>query len=131
VKRSLCVLAIVLISCLGRGGDVMRRKAIFTKGWSMAGPVKSLVAGYYIETGRFPSSNDEARVDAQTELSGKYVSSIVIGPGGVITVTYTGDPELEGKTLVLTPAIVGDGRTMNWSCREGTMPAEYRADQCK
>jgi len=131
MKRAIFVLAIVLVSCMGREKDTMLRKAIVTKGWSMAGAVKSFVAGYYIETGRLPSSNEEARVDAQTTLNGQYVSSIAIGPQGVVTVTYTGEPALEGKTLVLTPSIPSNARTMTWSCNEGTVSAEYRPVQCK
>ncbi len=132
MRRTFCAFAILVVSCLGReGGDTMRRKAIVTKGWSMAGEVKTLVAAHYVETGRLPSSNEEARIDAQTPLSGQYVSSIAVGPEGVVTVTYKGDAALEGKTLVLTPSIPGDARTINWSCREGTVQQEYRPVQCQ
>ncbi|MBV8518878.1 MAG: pilin [Acidobacteria bacterium] len=97
-------------------------------GISMAGTVKTFVSAFYAETGRLPSSNAEAHV-AEVPLSGPYVSSVAIAPGGVVVVTFTADSHLTGKTLELTPAIDGSGLT--WSCKGGTVPAEYRPPLCR
>ncbi|MCK9502644.1 MAG: pilin [Porticoccaceae bacterium] len=63
----------------------------------------------------------------------QYVSSVVNGTDGVITATATntGNGEVDGQTITLTPTIVeADGVITVWVC-EGTIPAQFRPGSCQ
>ena len=59
------------------------------------------------------------------------MSSIAIGPGGTITIAYTGDASLEGKTMVMTPTSLANDYATVWSCAGGTMSRDDRPDVCR
>ena len=89
-------------------------KAKASEGLALATTAKVSVSEYFSINGSFPNSNEEA---SYTAASGTNIESVVIGAGGVITVTYNeaaGEP-LKDKTLVLTPS--DDGSTIGWACK--------------
>jgi type IV pilus assembly protein PilA len=65
-----------------------------TEGLTLADSWKTAVAEFYANYGSFPSSytttGDASDVAMQAASSGKYVSSITVGPGGQIWITYAG-----------------------------------------
>ena len=100
-------------------------------GIALAANAKIGVTTYQSENGQFPSSNAQARLPAPEQLTDRYVSSIAIGPQGVITVTYKNEQPLLGRTLVITPTVIEGGYSITWSCRGGTLPVELRPETCR
>src|ERR1700727_2432821 len=102
-------------------------RAKVTEGIGLADAVKTSVSEAY-------ESGDAAGVATlvtnwtATSVSSKYVTSIGVTAGGVITVTYSGVvPQLLNKTLVLTPSIgnqalsnAGLQGSVDWACATAT-----------
>ncbi len=100
-----------------------------TEGLSLANAAKIAVAEAFQASGAVPTSNAEAGIAAT--ISSKYVTSVVVGAGGVITVTYNtatgGIPELgAGNTIVLSPYVGGAAMVagaqgpVDWACAGAT-----------
>ncbi len=63
----------------------------------------------------------------------KYVKSVATDGSGVIIVTATGfgDPEIDDKTITLTPSTLTIGQPISsWTCG-GSIPAKFRPGSCK
>jgi type IV pilus assembly protein PilA len=89
-------------------------RAQVSEGLSLASGAKTAVAEYAIVKGEFPASSDDAGIDA---MSGKYVDTVEVSDGGVITATF-GDgahTNLETGKLFLTPDKSRDG-SITWAC---------------
>jgi type IV pilus assembly protein PilA len=126
--RVVIVCALLAGVAAGCGKSKYESMAAVASGLSMASTVKTFVSAFYDETGRLPSSNAEAHVDG-VPLSGPYVSSVEIHPKGVVVVTFTGDSNIRGKTLELAPTAYG--ASLSWSCRGGSIGAQYRPEPCR
>ena len=104
-------------------------RARVSEGVNLASAAKTGVAEYYNTSSpqAWPTSNASAGV-ADT-ISSTYVSSVGVGTGGVITVTYRslGASDATG-TITLTPS-AGSG-SVTWACG-GTLPARYRPANCR
>jgi type IV pilus assembly protein PilA len=102
-------------------------RAKVTEGIGLADAVKTSVSEAY-------ESGDAAGVATlvsnwtATSVASKYVASIGLTAGGVITVVYSGIvPQISGKTLVLTPSIGNTALTtaglqgsVDWACATAT-----------
>ena len=106
-------------------------QAVVVTGLGLAARAKIAVAAFHAENGRFPTSNAEIGLPGGAPIDDRYVSGLAIGPKGLITVTYRGDPAIEGKTIVLVPVAIDDGAAINWSCSGGTVPAGLRPEPCR
>ena len=121
------------------------------EGLTLAMDAKNRVQiGYY--------DNDMAGVTSETAsfvfVPTKYVSTLVIAPTGVITVTFNGAviPQIGGQTVIFTPSIgnlalaVGQAGHIDWACASattgtatsrglpvnaGTLPSRYVPTECK
>ncbi|MDR1076830.1 MAG: pilin [Xanthomonadaceae bacterium] len=103
---------------------------------SLMTPAKLGVSEYYADRGEWPTSNDEAGLATDTDINSKYVASVGVGDGGVITVTFAGaapaHASIWGKTLVFTPTASGADRPVDWNCKlDGTLEAKYRPASCR
>src|SRR5688500_14087025 len=59
-----------------------------TEGLNLASAVKAGVAESFANTGTWPTGLTTAGGDNATPPSGKYVTSVTVGAGGAITITY-------------------------------------------
>ncbi|MFN3965989.1 MAG: pilin [Silanimonas lenta] len=104
-----------------------------SEGLGLAAGAKTAVAEGYTATGAFPTTNAAAGLAAAASITGNAVSSVEVGAGGAITVTYNntlgGSPSANGTTIVLTPTLTDGGIT--WNCTGGSMPAKYRPANCR
>ncbi len=104
-------------------------RAKVTEGMNLAMDAKNKVQiGYYDNDMRGVASAAASYVFSPT----KYVSSIVIAPNGIITITFDGAsiPQIAGQQLVLTPSInvggvqtplgIGQRGNIDWSCASAT-----------
>lgn len=112
-------------------------RAKVSEGLGLASAVKGAVGEAYQAASAAPANNAAAGVAAA--IASKYVESILVGAGGVITVTYDTAaghlPELTGANIIrLTPyindgaavvtlavaAAAGTTGTMDWACAGAT-----------
>jgi len=100
-----------------------------SEGASLAGAAKTAVDVYFSETGSLsstPGTPASLGLASPNSYSAKYVSSITVAPGGVITVQLTGIPELgtaSGDNFVYSP--INRGANLEWAVVVGTLPAKY------
>ena len=104
-----------------------------TEGLGLASMVKTAVAETVQSTGTMPTTNASAGVGAT--IASKYVTSVVVGTSGVITVTYnataTGLPSGE-NLIAFTPTL--SGGAVDWDCRgpaASQVPARFRPANCR
>jgi len=104
-------------------------QAYAAEGFNLASMAKMGVAEYYMSMGKYPNNNQEAGLPAPSDIRGDAVSSVEVGEGGVITVTYNQFVG-EGQTLILRPTSSGGGPIV-WECKGGTLPAQLRPAHCQ
>lgn len=93
-----------------------------------AAVVKNHVGEYSLAKERLPSSYADLGL---ARAPASQYASVSLNQGGVITVTFTqSNSTLAGKTIVLTPTIVG-GVGLEWDCRGGTLSPRYRPTACR
>lgn len=103
------------------------RQAYATEGLELANAAKIAVTEYYLSEGTSPSSNALAGVSAT--IQGQAVQSILIGAGGIITITFNSKVDLN-KTIVLTPDF--DTGAIKWDCKtSSTLAPQYRPSACR
>ncbi len=103
------------------------------EGLAMASPVKPAIAEFFLAKGYLPHSNGSIGLAVSTNFRGSYVSGIDVGTTipGVITITYSADANIAGKTVTLTPSTAALG-SIQWVCAAGTtMPTRYMPNACR
>ena len=101
------------------------------EGLVLVAGAKTSVSETQLSTGTIPTNNAEAGLAPANQITGKHVASVAVGAGSVITITYTGDPAIAGRTLVFTPQ--GNGARQVWECLTGpsTVDLKYRPSICR
>ena len=87
---------------------------------------KAAVAEYYMDRGEFPIDNATAGMSEGSEITGKFVKSVVID-AGVITVRLEGD--LGRGILVFTPT--DPGGYVDWQCSSPDMSPKFLPEECR
>lgn len=101
-----------------------------SEGLNLAGGAKSRVEETRIGLGRYPANHLSYGLAAPASISGNNVAQVQVGANGAITVTYTNDTAITGKTLSLRPTITGG--SIRWSCTsDGTVLPQYRPANCR
>lgn len=92
-------------------------RAQVTEGLNLASSAKAAVSETFGSNGEWPDSNAEAGLSDAANIKGKYVTSVAVGTGGSITITYGGQANqaIDGMTLALNPytSLSGD---ISWVC---------------
>jgi type IV pilus assembly protein PilA len=92
-------------------------RAQVSEGLTLASAAKSAIAETYGSNGTWPGTNAAAGLDVAANIKGKYVTSITVGAGGVVTIAYGGqaNAKILTSTLFLTPytSLNGD---VAWVC---------------
>ena len=83
----------------------------------LASGAKTAVAEYAMVKGDFPANNGDAGLEDKGTIKGKYVDTVEVGDGGVITATFGDDAhtELKDHELFLTPGGLDSG-SITWAC---------------
>lgn len=90
-----------------------------TEGITLAYSVRTNISDLWASQGILPENNTDANLPQPGSIGGRYVESVGIGVGGLITVTMKSSGNyLAGKTFVLAPSVVGGA--LNWVCKTGT-----------
>lgn len=103
-----------------------------SEGISVAGTARAAVWEYASNHGNLPSSNPDAGLPLPTDISGKYVSQVEVGVGGIeVTFGKDANSAINGATLVIQPSLASDASSVNWACSEGTLSPKYRPTRCR
>jgi type IV pilus assembly protein PilA len=95
-------------------------RAQVSEGLSLSSGGKAAVAEFYQDSGVFPNNNAEAGLEVSTNISGKYVTQVVVGAqDGVITVTYGGDANANILNAMLTLSATDNTGSIEWACADG------------
>jgi type IV pilus assembly protein PilA len=97
-------------------------RAKVSEGLQLSAGAKTAVAEYYSAKGAWPSTNDMAGLAADADIKGNNVTSVGVGAGGVITITYTGLSTStcgSATTVTLTPASTATGGAVTWTGASG------------
>lgn len=97
-------------------------RAQVTEGLNLASAAKAAIAESYSSNGAWPTSNSSAGLDTSTNITGKYVTSVAVGAGGQITITYgqQASTPISTRTLQLTPYTSPNG-DITWQCGDRTL----------
>ena len=93
-------------------------RAQVSEGLNLAGGAKAAIAEVVMDSGNFPSDNASAGLSPANTISGKYVGSVTVGGGGLISVAYTGPDAhttLATGVLLLSPAT--NTGSVEWACK--------------
>jgi len=99
-------------------------RAQVTEGLNLAAAAKTAIAETFASNQAWPATNATAGLDpVATDISGKYVTSIGVGAGGQITITYGNQAvKINGGTMTLTPW-TSVNNDISWQCGDHAMPA--------
>jgi len=122
---TVAIIGILAAIALPAYQDYTKRTHV-TEGLNLAGGAKSAISEYYANQGAWPATSATAGISAT--ITGNAVTSVAVGTGGVITVTYN-TKVASGATLTLTPTLAGG--SIKWTCASGTMNAKFLPSSCK
>lgn len=124
------ILAILMAIAIPAYQDYTIRSQV-SEGMNLGGGARTAVAEYWTNTGNWPTDNDEAGLDTNTNISGEYVNDVAVS-NGVITATFNStnaNTAIQGDTLVLSPT--SSGGSVSWSCDTGTIENKYLPSRCR
>ena len=109
--------------------DYVLRSRIL-EGIHLASAAKTAVVDHFHTHGVMPTDNIDAQVASPTSIVGNNVSRVTVDNGAVV-ITYTGQPEIAGKTLVFSPATIAG--SVQWSCAgsSSTIANKYKPSPCR
>lgn len=93
-----------------------KASAYVSEGLAAAANVKIQLAAYYSETGKFPSSNEEAGLPAADHFVGQSLTSLAVSEGGVITLTMNELSGVKDGSIRLLPDDSNPAMGMQWRC---------------
>ena len=99
-----------------------------TEGLNLAAELKAAVADFHANRGRFPSNNTSAGVSLAASITGNYVTSITVGTGGEIAITYNQDRtnanlKATGANTLVLRACENAAKGVVWVCGRAAAPS--------
>ncbi|HET7843040.1 MAG TPA: pilin [Xanthomonadales bacterium] len=127
----IAILGILLAIAIPAYSDYTVRARV-SEGLNVAAATKTAVSETRLSRGSYPSTNADAGVS--TAISSTYVTSITVGAGGTILITYDTNagkiPELGGSnSIIMTPNFTGG--TVRWECSTGSVDDRFRPARCR
>lgn len=104
-----------------------------SEGLSLASGAKTTVAETRLSVGRWlTGSNSSYGLATDTSIKGNNVKSVTVvsNGNGKISIAYSNDSAINGKTLTLAPTL-GTNASIKWSCTGGTVKDKYRPANCR
>ena len=107
-------------------------RAQVTEAMNLMGGLKTTVTEIYTTEGAFTNADSGSNgIPTDTDVKGDNVEKVSVADG-VITGTMASSgvaSEIQGKTLVLSP--VTNAGSIDWSCKVGTIAAQYVPSECR
>jgi len=107
-------------------------RAQVSEGINLASGAKAAIAEYFMDTGVLPTTNAAAGLEASGNIVGNYVSDVLVGAAGMVTVTYAGpevNAQINGQQLTLTPTT--NAGSVQWTCVNTTLAAKHVPSACR
>jgi type IV pilus assembly protein PilA len=132
----IAIIAILAAIAIPQYQDYTKRAKV-SEGIVLADAAKLAVSETYQTNGKWPTNNVSAGYTTGTST---YVTSVVIGAAGAVTVTYQNiGTGINGDTIILTPTSGGTaGGSLQWSCNNvqswgtaGTVAPKYVPATCR
>jgi type IV pilus assembly protein PilA len=110
-----------------------------SEGSVLADGVKTAVAEFYTNNGRFPKSNASAGLATNSSITGNYVSKVDAGAtaSGQITVTFSNTSPQKANAAINSDVLVFSAATtagsIQWTCAttNTTVPNIYLPTSCR
>ncbi len=93
-----------------------KASAYTSEGLAAAANAKTRVVEFYFETGKFPSSNEEAGLPPAEQFVGHSLTSLAVSEGGVITVTMNELSGVKDGAIRLLPDDSNQAMGVQWRC---------------
>lgn len=100
------------------------------EGVQLASAAKQAVSETFQSEGALPTSNALAGLASSTSIKGTNVSKIAVGAAGVITITYSDEPAIQGGLVTLVPDVATNVGSIIWVCSSG-ISDKYLPSQCR
>lgn len=110
------IIAILAAIALPAYQDYVTRTQV-SEGISLSSNAKWGIAEYYAHNGGYPADNGDAGLTIPASISGRYVTSVTIGPNnGEIEVLFGNEAsaKISGQTLILQAT--DQGGSLSWNC---------------
>lgn len=127
----IAIIGILAAIALPAYQDYIARTQV-TEAINLAGGQKGAVSESYADKGVMPTSNAEAGIAAASTITGKYVESVTIGSGGVITAKMKSSgvsKDVQGKSIKLTPTVKAG--SFEWKCEKVDVDAKFLPSSCR
>ncbi|WP_176492895.1 pilin [Cobetia sp. 5-25-4-2] len=108
------IIGILAAIAIPRYQDYTKRANV-SEGLQLAAAAKTAVTEVYSTSSAFPTTNDEAGLQAAGSITGNAVDSVTVGNAGVITVNYNATVA-DAAELTLTPTVADGGGSIIWTC---------------
>ncbi len=107
------------------------QRAQVAEGLNLAGGAKVAVTEYSLENDAWPATNAEAGLAPPEEISGNYVSQVIVDDG-TINIVYGENAEsgIAGKSLILKPSR-GESGTVEWQCASPYIEPRHLPAACR
>ena len=125
------IIAILAAIAISQYQDYVIRSQV-SEGSSLADGVKTAIAEFQQNTGRWPSTNASAGLASLGSIQGSYVTQVDVAANtGEVTVTFGKDAHgnIAGDTLRFS-AIQHAG-SIEWSCDNGSVDVKYLPSSCR
>lgn len=124
------IIAILAAIALPAYQDYVARSQV-TEATSLSTGAKLAITTYYADHGGFPADNAEAGMADPADISGKYVQSLTVSAGGLVTVEF--DPAEASAKISGTPFTLQaddtSGGSLVWEC--GGVDPKYLPSSCR
>jgi type IV pilus assembly protein PilA len=128
------IIAILAAIAISQYQDYVIRSQ-FSEGTALIDGMKTAVAEFYNNMGRFPGSNASAGLAVSTQIVGNYVSQ-VDAASGRITATYSSTSPRRANTVIngatLTYSAVTHEGSISWECnKSGALLDKWVPQVCR
>lgn len=102
---------------------------------TLSSGAKAAVTEYWTNNGTFPGSNTSAGIADATDITGKYVRSVTVGSGGLVTALMKGSGSVAagigGQSLELSPVTAAG--SISWVCKPAaaTLLPKFLPSSCR
>jgi type IV pilus assembly protein PilA len=100
-------------------------RAQVTEGLNLAGEAKAAISEFNSSRGHLPDTATSAGVASADSIKGNYVTSVAVGSGGGINITYgnRANDHIKDKKLSLRPGLNEAGGLV-WVCGKAATPSD-------
>ncbi len=107
-------------------------RAQVSEGLNLSGAAKAAVTEYYQDQGVFPADNATAGLEAAANITGKYVTQVLVAGAGLLQVSYGNDANANITGAVLTMTPTDNLGSVSWACAgDATLVPKWLPAACR